>query len=91
MSSATANKLVAAFAIGGVVFALWTGKDAQTRYRHVWGVTLLSLAGAALADFAPAIVGPFFGLVIIASLAGRSAQIGGIVSGIKKQSGVSGK
>lgn len=85
MTSATANKLVALFAVGGVAYSLWTGKDASTRYRHVWGVTILAIAGAALADFAPAIVGPFFGLVVVAALAGRSHEIGGIASGIKKQ------
>lgn len=91
MSSATANKLVAFFAVGGVAFSLWTGKDAQTRYRHVWGVVMLSLAGAALADLAPAVVGPFFGLVIVASIAGHSSQIGSAIAGIKKQAGVGGK
>lgn len=85
MSSSTANKLVAFFAIGGVAYSLWTGKDAQQRYRHVWGVTILSIAGAALADFAPSIVGPFFGLVIVAAIAGRSKDIGGIAAGIKKE------
>jgi hypothetical protein len=88
MSGATANKLVAFFAIGGVAYALWTGKDANSKYRHVWGVTILSLAGAALADFAPAVVGPFFGLIIVAAIAGKSADIGKIASGIKKQAGV---
>lgn len=85
MSSSTANKLVAFFAIGGVAYALWTGKDASSRYRHVWGVTLLSAAGAVMADFAPKLVGPFFGLLIIAALAGRGKDISGIASGIKKQ------
>lgn len=87
MTSATANKLVAFFAVGGVAFAMWTGKDAATRYKHVWGVTLLSLAGAALSDFAPQIVGPFFGLVIVAALASRSGQISSVVSGIKSKAG----
>jgi hypothetical protein len=91
VSGATANKLVAFFAVGGIAFSLWTGKDAQTRYRHVWGVTLLALGGAALADFAPAAVGPFFGLLIVASIAGKSTDIGGIVSSIKKQAGVKSK
>lgn len=85
MSSGTANKLVAFFAVGGVMYALWTGTDAASKYRHVWGVTLLAAAGAVLADFAPKVVGPFFGLVIIAALAGRSKDISGIASGIKKQ------
>jgi nucleoside diphosphate kinase len=85
VTSSTANKLVAFFAIGGVAYALWTGKDASSRYKHVWGVTLLAAAGAVLADFAPKVVGPFFGLVVIAALAGRSADISGIASGIRKQ------
>lgn len=88
MSSSTANKIVALFAIGGVVYSMWTSNDAESRYRHVWGVTILSIAGAALADFAPAVVGPFFGIVVVSALAGRSAQFGGIASGIKNRAGV---
>jgi hypothetical protein len=88
MTSSTANKLVALFAIGGVAFELWAGKDASSRYRSVWGVTLLSIGGAVLADFAPIIVGPFFAVVIVSAIAGRSAQLSGIASGIKKQAGV---
>lgn len=85
MNNSTATKLVAAFAIGGAVIALWTSSDANTRYRKVWGVTLVSIVGAALADFAPSVVGPFFGLVIVAALAGRSVQIGHIAAGVKAQ------
>lgn len=91
MSNSTANKLVAFFALGGVAFALWTGKDSAARYRKVWGVTLLSLGGAALADFAPAIVGPFFALVIIASIAGHQTELGQVFSGIKTRAGVNSK
>lgn len=91
MSSATANKLVALFALGGVAFALWTGKDSASRYRKVWGVTLLALGGAAVADFAPAVVGPFFALVIVASIAGHQSELGGIFSGIKTRAGVNTK
>lgn len=91
MSSVTANKLVAFFALAGVAFALWTGKDSSTRYRKVWGVTLLSLGGAALADFAPAIVGPFFALVIVASIAGHQTEIGKAFSGIQARAGVNTK
>lgn len=89
MSSDTANKIVAFFALGGVAMALFTGTDAQAKYRKVWGVTLLSIGGAALADFAPQLVGPFLALVIIAYIAGHSKQIGGVVSNVKKQAGVS--
>lgn len=88
MTEATANKLVAFFALAGIAFALWTGKDADQRYRKVWGVTILSIGGAALAGFAPQIVGPYFALVIVASLAGHSNQIGSVFSGIKRQAGV---
>jgi hypothetical protein len=88
VTGGTANKLVALFAIGGVAFELWTAKDAPSRYRRVWGVTVLSIAGAVLADFAPAIVGPFFAVVIVAAIAGRSTEIGGIASGIKNRAGV---
>lgn len=68
--------------------AMTTGKSGQDRYRKVWGVTILSIGGAALADFAPQLVGPFFVLVIFAYLAGHSKEIGQAVQGIKTQSGV---
>lgn len=71
MSSSTANKVVAAFAFGGIFLALWGGKTGQERYRKVWGVTLLSAVGAILADFVPQLVGPFFGLIIFAYATGH--------------------
>lgn len=85
MSSSTATKIVAAFALGGIGLALWTGKSGQDRYRKVWGVTLLSAVGAVLADFAPSLVGWFFALVVIAYALGHGKTIGGVVSSAKAQ------
>lgn len=88
MNAATANKLVAFFAIGGIAMSLWVENDPAQRYRKVWGITILSAGGAALADFAPGLVGPYFLLVILAYLVGHSKQLGGIVSQVKTQAGV---
>lgn len=88
MSEATANKLVVFFAVGGIGLALWRGKDGSDRYRKVWGVTLLSAAGAATASFAPSLVGPFFALIIVAYFAGHYGQLATVASSIKSQAGV---
>lgn len=85
MSSNTANKVVAFFAFGGIILALWTGKNGADRYRKVWGVTLLSIGGAALADFVPGLVGPYFGLIIIAYAAANYGKISTVAKGIQSQ------
>jgi hypothetical protein len=78
VSEGTANKLVMFFLFGGIAFALIrkSNTDAQTTYRRIWGTTLLSLAGAALAGFVPQIVGPYFLLVIIAYATGNIKVLG---------------
>jgi uncharacterized membrane protein YfcA len=87
MSESTANKLVMFFLFGGIAFALVRKKntDAQTTYRRIWGTTLLSIAGAALAGFVPAIVGPFFLLVIIAYASGNIKILGNSVKGLQSK------
>jgi hypothetical protein len=85
MSSGTATKLVAVFAIGGVGMSLWFGKGGSDRYRKVWGVVLLSAVAAAMADFAPALVGWFIGLVIVAYAIGHTTNIATAVAGAKAQ------
>ena len=87
VSGGTAAKIVAAFAFGGIFLALWTGKTGADKYRKVWGVTLLSAAGAALADFAPGLVGPYFGLIIFAYASGHLGSISSTVSQVKTQAG----
>lgn len=89
MSENTANKLVLFFLFGGIAFALVRKKntDAQTTYRRIWGTTLLSVGGAALAGFAPTIVGPYFLLVIIAYATGNFKALGGAVKTLKTQAG----
>lgn len=83
MSEGTANKLVMFFLFGGIAFALIRKKnsDAQTTYRRIWGTTILSIAGAAMAGFVPKIVGPYFLLVIIAYVTGNFKALS---SGVKK-------
>jgi hypothetical protein len=88
VSNGTAAKLVAAFAFGGIFLALWTGKNGSDRYKKVWGITLLSAAGAALADFAPQLVGPYFGLIIFAYASGHLGTLSSTTSQIKHQAGV---
>jgi hypothetical protein len=89
VSSSTANKLVLAFAAGGIVMALFTGPtDGASRYRKIWGVTLLSAAGAALADFVPALVGPFFALIIFAYASGHLGGISKVTSTLSSKAGV---
>lgn len=83
MSSSTAQKIVLAFAAGGIFLALYTGKDGATRYRKVWGVTLLSAAGAVLADFMPGLVGPFFALIVFAYATGHLGTISAVKSDIQ--------
>lgn len=86
MSSNTANKIVAAFAFGGIFLALWGEKTGHDRYRKVWGVTLLSAVGAILADFVPQLVGPFFALIIFAYATGHLGNISTTTAQIKAQS-----
>lgn len=85
MNPGTATKVVAVFAVGGIGIMLWTGKDGADRYRKVWGVTLLSAVGAALADFAPSLVGWYFALIIVAYTLGNQAGLTNIVSGVRAQ------
>ena len=77
--------------VGGVAYALIRKKDsdAATTYRRVWGVTVLGLGGAALAGFAPQIVGPYFLLIIIAYISGNLPGISKGVHHLKSQAGVS--
>ena len=93
MSESTANKLVMFFLLGGIAFALIRKKnsDTQTTYRRIWGTTLLSLAGAAMAGFVPSIVGPYFLLIIIAYATGNLKALGGAVGTLKSQAGVKSK
>lgn len=89
MTTGTATKVVVGFALGGTALALWFGKDGADRYRKVWGITILSAAGAALSEFAPSLVGWFFALVIFAYAVGHQSTITSAVGGIKSQAGVS--
>ena len=89
MSESTANKLVLFFLFGGIAFALIrkNNSDVQTTYRRIWGTTILSLAGAAMAGFIPTIVGPYFLLVILAYATGNIKALGGAAGQLKKNAG----
>lgn len=93
MTESTANKLVLFFLFGGVAFALIRKdkSDVQTTYRRIWGTTLLSIGGAALAGFVPQIVGPYFLLIILAYATGNFKALGGAANTLKKQAGVQSK
>lgn len=84
-----ANRIVMFFLFGGVAFALIrkSSTDAETTYKRIWGTTLLSLAGAAMAGFVPKLVGPYFILVILAYATGNIKALGGAASKVKKQAG----
>lgn len=90
MTESTANKLVLFFLFGGVAFALIrkNQSDVQTTYKRIWGTTLLSIGGAALAGFAPQIVGPYFLLIILAYATGNIKALSGAAGTLKKQAGV---
>ena len=88
LSSEQASKLVAMFAFGGAALMIWTSKDAQTRYRRVWGIAILSIAGAALSEFAPQIVGMYFALIILAYIVANFAKVSKVAHSIRMQSGV---
>lgn len=91
ISEATANRIVMFFLFGGVAFSLVRkvqGKaDAQVTYKRIWGITLLSIAGAAMAGFFPKIVGPYFALVILAYATGNFKSLSGAAGTLKKQAG----
>ena len=93
ISERTANGLVLLFLFGGIAFALAREKnsDAQTTYRRIWGTTLLSLAGAAMAGFVPQIVGPYFLLIILAYATGNFKALSGAAGTLKKQAGAKSK
>lgn len=87
MSEATANKLVMFFLFGGIAFALIrkNNSDTQTTYRRIWGTTLLSLGGAAMAGFIPSIVGPYFLLIIIAYATGNIGKLSTAAKGLQSK------
>jgi len=85
VSGDTARKLALFFVAGATILTFATEKSAERRYRKLWGITMLGAGAAALSDFAPAVVGPFIALVLVAYAAGHQGQIGGVVSQIKQQ------
>lgn len=91
ISESTANKIVMFFLFGGIAFSLvrkTQGKaDAKKTYKRIWGITLLSIAGAAMAGFFPKIVGPYFALVILAYATGNFKALSGAAGTLKKQAG----
>jgi hypothetical protein len=87
VNPATAQKLVLLFVAGGAVMVFFTVPSSQPgrRYRTIWGLSLLGIATAAAADFAPALVGPFLGLVLVAYAAGHHKQLATVSSQVRQQ------
>ena len=90
-SPAAARKavLLSAFALLGIaVYRENQGQKNQgSLYKRVWGVSVMSMMLAILADFAPAIAGPFALLTVLGSLTnGGDAAIQNLLGGIAKQS-----
>lgn len=80
MTPDTARKIVVATALLGSAAIAYQGRSAgfATTYKRVWGLLLLTAGGAVLSDFAPAIVGPYMGLVLIVFLLNTKGGIGGL-------------
>lgn len=83
MSPETARKIVVAAALVGSAAIVYSGAAAKTPgttvYRRVWGLLLLTTGGAVLADFAPGIVGPYLGLVLLGFLLHNRVGLGGLL------------
>jgi uncharacterized membrane protein HdeD (DUF308 family) len=85
MNARTASTLV--LLTGGIMFAyaLLDARSnkvaAETTYKRVYSSFLATVALGVAADFAPAIVGPFCILVLLAAWARHKGALGGIIGG----------
>ena len=85
MNARTASTLV--LLTGGILFAyaLLDARSnkvaAETTYKRVYSSFLATVALGVASDFAPAIVGPFCILVLLAAWARHKGVLGGIISG----------
>lgn len=86
MSSSGALKLTLAVYAVGMAAIVYTSRTQPfaTTYKRVWGITLLVLGAAILADLAPQAVGPYMGLVGLAFLLSPSTGLGGLLGAAKQ-------
>lgn len=82
MNETTARKIVVAAVVVGSAAIIYQAQKAQTptstTYRRVWGLTILATGGAVLADFAPAVVGPYMALVLLGFLVNVRGGLGSL-------------
>lgn len=80
MSAETARKIVVFSALVGSVAIVYTGARKGTAttvtYKRVWGLLILIIGGSLLADFAPAVVGPYMLLVLLGFLFKQQTGLG---------------
>jgi len=95
MSSRTASTLV--LLTGGILtaYALLDARSGsvtgEQTYKRIYSSFLATVALGVAADFAPAIVGPFCVLVLLAAWARHKGALGGIISGtVASASGLTG-
>lgn len=83
MSAETARKAVVFTLLIGSAVIVWSGvhgnQPTATTYRRVWGLFLLVIGGAMLADFAPRIVGPYLILATLGLVLHDRGQLGSLV------------
>ena len=83
MSTETARKIVVATALVGSLAIVYSGKTknepAKQIYKRVWGLLILATGGAVLADFAPSVVGPYLGLVLLGFLLYNRTGLGSLI------------
>jgi hypothetical protein len=93
VSPETARKIVIGGLLVGGAAMVYGGRNQSfaTNYRKVWGLILLAIGGAALADFAPQIVGPYMIIVILVMLLSNESSLGGLFSTAGKAAGGSSK
>lgn len=93
MSEATARKIVVATLVVGMAAIVYQAQKAGTptsqTYKRVWGLTILTAGGAVLADFAPAVVGPYMALVLIVFLVNTKGGLGSLFQSAGTAAGTS--
>lgn len=82
MTDAVAAKrtvLVSAFLLAAI--AVYRNRSAGDSFHALWGVGVVAMALSLLADFAPAVAGPFAALVVLGSLTEKGNNLIGAALG----------
>ena len=94
MSPETARKIVVMTLLVGSVAIVWQGQrnntPTTTTYKQIWGLLILVAGGAVLADLAPAIVGPYLGLVVLVMVTKKNGIESLFTQATKTTGGISG-